>query len=131
YTRIVASKPQDDVAVRPDEESVSSHRHCRHFHIAEVEGSVVVGTAEDISRVIISAAVVGSYNSLEIVAVQMERMLACVVVVDNKLNDLVVCKNKRIGVDAIDDAITGVVVSGKGCIEGRNLGPNVSDVVKE
>ena len=48
---------------------------------------------------------------MEIVAVEMERMLACVVVVENNLYNVVVLEDVRVRVDAIDGGVAGKFAS--------------------
>ena len=48
---------------------------------------------------------------MEIVAVKMERMLACVVIVENDLYNVVVLEDIRVRVDAIDGGVIGEFAS--------------------
>jgi hypothetical protein len=88
-TGIISPKPQDKMPIRPDNNSITAHG----AHSLVEAGSFRVRGSE-IARVL-----VGAKHGLKVVAVQVERVLACVTVVDDHLDDLVFFEHKagRVG----------------------------------
>ncbi len=72
---IIGFETQDNVAIRPHEDNISSHRYFRHVQRA--------------SAVVKSSFCLRAVDHLERMPVKVERMLARVVVVQNDLNGFV------------------------------------------
>lgn len=99
--RIVSLEPNNKVSFWVNHQSVSSHRNSRvlgHSGVACVEVTCTVCTAGD---------------DLEIVTVQMERMLSRVVIVQDNVHNLILVKDESVGVRAINARIGSICASGK------------------
>ena len=70
-------------------------------------------------------------DDLELVAVEVERVLSRVVVVEDDLDDLVVVEDELVGVGAVDEGVGGVGAGGEDGVEGGNFGGDVGFVVEE
>jgi hypothetical protein len=64
-------------------------------------------------------------------AVQVERMLARVEVVEYDINNLVFPEDERVCVGAVDARVGGVLVGSEDGVEGWDFGRDVGDVVEE
>ena len=72
--RVIGSKAQDDVPHWPHHKGVPPHGYCRNSLVSDVLAGIFVGAC----------------SGLESVAVEMERMFACVIVVEYYLYNVVV-----------------------------------------
>jgi hypothetical protein len=70
-------------------------------------------------------------NDLEIMAMQMERMLSCIEIVYNDVDILVLIEHIGVRVDAVDGRVGGIVTSGHDGENGWDLGAYIGDVVEE
>lgn len=75
--------------------------------------------------------VVGPPHDLEVVAVQVERVLAGVEVVDHDLDDLVLGEDEGVCVGAVDGGVCCVLAGCESGVEGGDFGGDVGDVVEE
>lgn len=119
HTRVISLEAHDNVAIGPDDEGISSHRHARIVTLREI--LVLKGTS------LLFRAV----NGLEGVAVKMEGVAARIKVVDDNLDNLALFQDKGMGELAVDGSVVGEVAGGHGSVQGGNLGLGVSDVVEE
>lgn len=121
HPRVVAPEPHHDVPVRIDEQDVSAHGHLRQRD----------SPVQDGLGVIVSRVFVAPQDGLEVVAVQVERVLARVVVVEHDLDDLVVAQHERVGVLAVHGRVDGQVAGRERRVERGDFGRDVCDVVEE
>lgn len=111
---------------------------------AEAENSVTRGMNEDristhgdlgkreVCRVVEASVVVGPSDYLEVVCVQVERMLSGVIIVDHQLDDLAVVEHEGITVDAVDAGVgDDVCRSGESSVESGHLLRDIGDVVEK
>ena len=70
-------------------------------------------------------------GGLKGVAVKMEGMAAGVLVVDDNFNHVVVFQDVRVGVNAVDGGVVGVMAGGEGGEDGWDLGGEIGDFVEE
>lgn len=99
--RVVSLEPNNKVSFRVNHHSISSHRDSRelcHSGVACVEVTCTVGAARD---------------DLEIMTVQMERVLSRVIIVQDNVHNLIFVKDVSVGVRAINACIGSICASGK------------------
>ena len=116
---IVSLEPNNEVSFWIGHHGVSPHRDSREVSHSDIACVVVTGT------------VGAAGDDLEIVTVQMERMLSRVVVVQDNVHNLIFVKDESIGVRAINAYIGSICSSGKDGIQSWNLWSDVRDIVKE
>lgn len=121
HSRIVAFESHHDMSVGSHEQHVSSHRPPRESN----------GPVERSGRVVVSRIFLATYDGLEVVPVQMERVLARVLVVQHDLNDLVVPDDIRVCVDTVNGRVGGELACRQDCVKGWDLGPNIGDSAEE
>lgn len=63
--------------------------------------------------------------------VQVKRMFAGVIVVENYLDNLVLFENVSVNIGPIDGSIGSRGASGKSSVKSRNFGPYVGNIVEE
>lgn len=119
--RIIRSKTNNKVSLRTQNQSVSAHWCGGEYHASVVQGFSVP----------ITGIIVRSHKGLESVTVQMERMLASVVVVHHNFINLVVTQNKGVSVCAVDLSISGQLSGAECSVERWYLGFDVGDIVEE
>lgn len=85
----------------------------------------------DVVCIIGPGIVIAARDDLESMSVEMERMLAWIVIVDNDLDDFVGCEDEGIGVRSVDHGVCGVLASRENSIKCRNLGMDISNVVEK
>lgn len=112
---VVRLEAQDDVALRVHHEGIAAHGHARE--------RVVVG--------IVACVFVGADNGLEVVAVEMERVFAGIVAVEDDFDNLVFLENEGVGVAPVDGNISCGVTCGQSSVEGRNFWRYVCFIVEE
>lgn len=118
-TWIVCHEPQHEKAL-----GIQDHRVPPHGHRGEVGlGDVGVGVEAGV--------LVGAVDDLEVVAVQMERVLARVVVVDDNLDDLALVQDEGARVGPVDVNGGGEAARAQDGVEGGDLGGFVRYVVEE
>ena len=61
----------------------------------------------------------------------MKGVFAFVVIVEHNLDDLVLLEDEGVGVRPIDSGVRCSGAGGKSCVEGRDLGRNIAQVVEE
>ncbi len=98
---VVGSEAQDDVAHWPHHEGVASHRNRGECFIGDVLACIFVRANGGLKRV----------------AVEVKRMSARVIVVENDLNNGIVFEDVGIRVDAVDGGVVGEFTSGEGSVE--------------
>lgn len=113
--RIVGLEPQYDVAVWVNEESITAHGLRWESLISNVGAGLLLRAS----------------HCLESVAVQMEGMLAGIIIVQNDLDNLILAQDERIRVGAIDDGVGSVVPSGQHGVERRDLWLDVRHIIEE
>lgn len=111
-------RPESD-----DEVAVWSYPYCVATHGLARKDAVVVWLVEAVF-------LRSSLDDLEVMSVQMERMLARIVVVQHDLDNVHFVKDERIRVGAVDGTICGVHAGRQGTVQCRNLWSNVGDVVE-
>lgn len=119
HTRIVTFEPQHHIPVRVQHHRVPLHGNAREVGRRDVgvgKGAGLVGRAPD---------------DLELVAVQVERVLARVEIVQHDVDDLVLLKNEGVGVGSIHCRVIRVFPCGEGGVERRHFRGDVGDVVEE
>ena len=97
--RIVSLEPHHKVSLRICHECISTHRHGREL-------GVVV-------RIIEASVRFGPPDYLEVMSMQVEGVLACIVIVEYNLDDLALFKDEGVGVAAIKCRIRSSVASGE------------------
>ena len=105
--------------VRFYKHSVPPHRCCRKHGLCTVvgvESACFFGGAGD---------------DLEGVAMKMEGVLSRVVVIENDFDDLILGEDEGVGVVAVDQGVCCVGAGGESCVESRDFGSDVCDVVEE
>lgn len=117
HTRIIRLESQHHVPVRSHHKGVATHG-----------GGGEIGVA---GRVVVASVFVAAPDGLEGVAVEVEGVLAGVVVVDDYVDDVVVGEDEGVGEFAVDDGVGGVGAGGEGGVEGWHLWGGVADVVEE
>ena len=70
-------------------------------------------------------------HELEIMPVQMEWMLPCVVVVDDNLDNLLVGQDEGVCIDSVYSWVCSEVTCAKGSVERGNFRVHISDIVEE
>lgn len=115
--RIVGLEAYHEVACRSHHEGISPHR-------SRWKGRVIAG-------VIVAPVIVTPHNSLKVVSVQMERMLARIVIVQDDLYNLVFFQDVAVGVAAIDGHVRGVAAGGQRAVQRRDYRFDVGDLVEE
>lgn len=127
HARVVGAEAQRDVAVGVNEDGVAAHgdRWVRGCGCVVEEHRLVV-------RVVEAGGFGGSGDELEVVRVQVEGVLAGVVVVHDDLDDLAVLEDEGVRVDAVD-ARVGDYLGGRGedGVECWDFLVDVGDVVEE
>ena len=113
--RVVGAETEDDVAVGSDHEGVSTHGDFG-------EGLIVDVVAREL---------LGADDGLEGVAVEMEGVLAWIVVVEDDFDNVVLFENVRVDVDAIDGGIAGCFARSMGGVETRYLRADVRHIVEK
>ena len=113
--RVIGSEAQDDVSHRPDHEGVPSHGHGGERLLSHILARILSGAS----------------SGLESVAMEMEGMFACVIVVEDDFYNVVVLQDVGVGVDAVDGGVIGKVAGGKSGVECRDFRADVSYVVEE
>lgn len=118
HARVVRLEADDKVAVALDDEGVAADRVAGETDVA------VVGERAGVF--------LGAVDDLELVAVEMEGVLAVVFVVEDDFNDFVVLEDVGDGVCAVDAGVRCVVgADGEGAVKGGDLGEDVGFVVEE
>ena len=112
---VVGAEAEDDVAVWGRHEGISLHRDGRKGFVAYPVTGILLGAR----------------NGLESVAVEVERVAAFVVVVEDDFNDVVLFEDEGVGVGAVDDGIGGEGAGSKGSVESWDFGTRVGVVVEE
>lgn len=114
---VVGAEAQDDVALGSDEDGVAAHGRGR-------EGGVIGSIVESC---FFGAAV----DRLEDVAVQVERVLSWVVIVEDDFDDLVMAEDELVRVRAVDCGVGCIRAGGKDGVEGWDFRTDVGLVVEE
>lgn len=115
--RVVGLEAQDKVARGRHDDGVAAHGHRGEVgHVAGVP----------VARVVVAAV-----DDLERVPVQVEGVLARVVVVQDDVDRVLVVEDKGLGVVAVHGRVGGIVAGGQGGEERRDFGRCVGDVVEE
>ena len=112
--RVVGAEAEDDVAHWSHHEGVPPHGHLRHGLVSDI----------------VTAVVVGAGDGLELVAVQVEWVAACVVVIEDDFDNVVFLKDVRIGVDGVDGSVIGIRAGAEGCVKRGDFGSDVGYVVE-
>lgn len=116
-TRVICLEPDHEVAIWSHHQCVSAHRARREIVMLAL---------------IVEAGVRWrSIHRLEGMAMQMERMLAGVVVVEDKFNDVVFLQDEWVGVPSIHSRIGGFIAGRQDGVEGWDYRCGVRDVVEE
>ena len=113
--RVVGAETNDEVAVGSDHEGVAAHGDGGEGLVADVVAGFLLG-ADD---------------GLEVVAVEVEGVLARVVVVEDDFDDLVLLEDEGVGVGGVDGGVEGGGAGRQGGVEGGHFGADVGDVVEE
>lgn len=116
---IVCHEPQDHEAQWIDHRGVSAHRDRGKIRVRDV------GVGEE------AGVFLGAIHGLEVVPVQVEGVFACVVVVDDDLDDLPLGEHKRVRIGAVHGYVCSQLAGAEGCVQGRYFGGFVGDVVEE
>ena len=111
---IIGAEPQYDIPVRSHGESIPPHWHGGKSFIPYIIAGVVGGAG----------------YGLEGVAVQVERVTAGVVVVEDDIDDLVAFEDEGVGVGGVDGGIGGILACREGSVEGGDFWGNVGDGVE-
>jgi hypothetical protein len=98
-----------------DKNCIPTHRSLGESDIVGVDTSVFVGSS----------------NKLKVVAMQMERMLSRIEIVDNDLNNLILLQNVRVCIDSVDSWVRGVVAGSHDSVKGWNHRCHVGNTVEE
>ena len=114
-TRIVRPESEHKVPVWPHHDRIPLHWYFWKRLIVDIK----------------SRRLVTSNNCLKSMTMQMERMFARIVVVENYFYYLILLEDKSVSVGAIDCGIGGQGGCGQGCIEGWHFGTDIGRVVKE
>lgn len=96
-------------------DGISSHRDFRKRLIVGVESRFFIRTDD----------------SLESMSVQVERMFAGIIVVEDYLDNLVLFENVSVNIGSIDGGIGGRGTSSKSSIKSRDLRLYVGNIVEE
>lgn len=86
-TRIVGFESHNEIAVRPHHERISAHWLCREDRLVETAVKAAIWLCPP--------------DCLEFVSVQMEWMLAGIVIVEDDLDDVSLIQDERVGVVAV------------------------------
>lgn len=92
HTWVIRDKANDEVPHRIDNKSIPPHRHRCKCHVAVIEITFTLTAAPE---------------NLEVMPMQVEGMLCCVVVVKHDVHYIALAQNKGIGVCAVDFGIVG------------------------
>lgn len=84
-----------------------------------------------IVRVIVPSVFFGSPDDLEVVSMEMERMLPSVIVVQDNLYNLTLLKNESVSITAVYRGIRSSISGSEHGIQSRDLGCDICDVVEE
>lgn len=112
---IIGFEPDDNITIGTDQQSVSLHRNLRERVGAHIR-----------ARFFLAA-----NHGLEVVSMQMERMLAGVQTVQNNLNHLVLFQDESIGVSPVNAWIGGCLARGQSCVKRGYFRSNISLIVEE
>lgn len=82
-------------------------------------------------RVIVSSIFFRSPDDLEVVSMEMERMLPSVVIVQNDLYNLAMLKDESVSIATVYYGIRSSISGGEDGVKSRNFGRDISDVVEE
>lgn len=118
-TWVVGLEAHDNVAVGVDDEGITAHGSIRELLIRDL------GVRPD------TGLFFRAEDSLEGMSVEMEGVAARVEVVDDKLDDLVLLEDNRVGVAAVDGGVGGIFAGVEDRVQRGNLGAGVGDVVEE
>jgi hypothetical protein len=116
-SRIVCPESHYEISLRVRHEGVSAHRDGGEF------GMVV--------RIEEAGIWLGSPDDLEVMTMQVERVLACIIIVEDNLDNLTMFKDEGVGIPSVDCSIRCSLASGKDGIQCWNLWCNVCYVVEE
>ena len=112
---VVGAEAEDNVAVGGRHEGISLHRNSWKCLVACP----------------ITCVLLGARNSLEGVAVEMERVAAFVVVVEDDFDHVVLLEDEGVGIGAVDNGVGGEGAGGEGGVEGGDFWAGVGMVVEE
>ena len=126
HTRVVCYEADDVVTSWWEHHDVSSHWDGTESGM--IAGIKWQGVAV---CVVVEVLSVGrnSLDDLEVVPVQMERVRAPVVVVENDLDNIIVIEDERVRVVPVDLGIGGQIAGRQDGIDSRHFGRRVADVV--
>lgn len=112
---IVCAEAKNHVTIWSYHDGISSHRNFRERSIIGVESRFFIRTD----------------NGLESMSVQVERVFAGVIVVEDYLDDLVLFENVSVNIGSVDGSIGGRGTSGKSSVESWDFGLYVGNIVEE
>jgi hypothetical protein len=115
--RIVRHEADAQIPAGPHRHHVAHHRHGRDGGRRRVLDEV-------------AGVLVGAGHELEVVPVQVEGVLAHIVVVEDDLDYLPALEDLGVGVDAVDGRVGCRLAEGEGGEERGDLGGDVGDVVE-
>lgn len=115
YTWIVGDKAKNEIAIRSDKDGVAAHWHSRECDVVVVI-AFVVGRASD---------------DLEVMSVEMERVLPRIEIVKDNVNNLVLTEDKGMRIDPVDLRLCCVCACGEDCEESRNFWSHVCYSIKK
>lgn len=118
HTWVISLESQDYVALGVENQGVTSHGCLGETLFLDVE------IRKETSLLI------RAVDSLEGVAVKMERVTSGVEVVDDDLDNLILPENHGVGIGAVDGRVSGVLAGGEDAVERGDLGVDVGDVVE-
>lgn len=117
HAGIIGFEPNDKISVGPDHKGITPHGN-------RWEISMIVRVIE--ARVIVTA-----HNGLEVMSMEMKRMLARIIIVQNDLHNIAPVQHIGIGISAINAWIGIVTASGQRRVQCRYFRTDVADVIKE
>lgn len=119
FTWIVCPKSQHDIATWIQNERIPPHRRVWEICLRDI------GVGK-VTRVLLR-----SPDSLESMAVQMERVLARIVIVHDNLDNLALLEDKGVRPRAVHFGIGGVAATAEDRVQRRDFWFHVGDVAKE
>lgn len=120
-TRVVRPEPHHKMSIWPDKNDVSAHGYFGQHHRSVGEGFRV-----EIARLFLT-----TEDSLEHVAVQVERMFPWVLIVEYNFDDAIVLEDEGVRVGSIDAGIACEFASTKSCVESGDFRGDIGDTTEE
>lgn len=114
-TRVVSLESKNKISIRSNKNSIASHWDSGKGDIVGIVAFIVGRTSDD----------------LEVMSVQMERMLSGIKIVEHNVDDLILFKDKGVRIHSVNSRLGRVCAGGEGCKEGGYFWMHVGYSIEE